>query len=223
MTSSELLPKNEDVCLAYSFIEDKIRRADVLALYAFLEALRDVPERVTDPLLGEIRLRWWFEAVEDIQSGRSPRYHPLTAALERLVGQYGLDTKVLCDLIEGQMPLLEKGALTIKQALGIVDRGEGNFVRLASTILTGAPVDLTEAMRLWGMARLKSTRGLSDAGEAEFAHLLREARLQVKGLSSDLFPLVLPGVLTYGLWHGQSYGPLEKRLRLLWAYAIGRL
>ena len=75
-----------------------------MALYAFLETLRDIPLRVSDPLMGEIRLRWWYESIEEIEQGRPLRYHPLTEALKRLVETYGLDAHAFYELIEGQMP-----------------------------------------------------------------------------------------------------------------------
>ncbi len=222
MTSSELLPKTEDVNLACAFIPNAEKRAEVLVLYAFLETLRDIPERVTDPLMGEIRLRWWYEAIEDVESGRTPRYHPLTEALQGLIRRYAFAPKAFYDLIEGQMPLLDKGELTIKDALTVADKGEGSVARLASVIL-GKKHDLTAIARLNGMAQIKAKRGISDAGETEFAHLRREAVAAAKGLPVELMPLALPAALASAHWHGQLQGPLIKRLCLLWAYISGNI
>ncbi|HTN39688.1 MAG TPA: squalene/phytoene synthase family protein, partial [Asticcacaulis sp.] len=102
MTSSELLPKSEDVRLACAFIPDAEKRAEILALFAFLETLRDIPERTTDALMGEIRLRWWYEAIEEIEQKRPVRYHPLTQALKVMIERYDLPPKDFLDLIEGQ-------------------------------------------------------------------------------------------------------------------------
>jgi 15-cis-phytoene synthase len=222
MRSSELLPKSEDVRLACAFIPDSEKRAEVLVLLAFLETLRDIPERTTDPLMGEIRLRWWYEAIEEIAQGRPVRYHPLTEALKALIERYSLSPKDFLDLIEGQMPLLDKGPLTIRDALGVVDRGEGHLFRMAAQIL-GEVADLTAVARLQGMTRIKVTRGVSDAGEMEFSHLKREATQAAKGLPTALMPLALPAALAAGYWHGRSFGPLSKRLRLFWAFVTGRL
>ena len=219
MTSSDLLPKNEDVCLACAFIPAADKRAEVLSLYAFLDTLRDIPERVTEPLMGEIRLRWWYEAIEEIRDGRSVRYHPLSEALKDLIGSYGLDPQLLLDMVEGQMPLLDKGPLTVKTALGVVDKGEGIAARLAAAIL-GHDGDLAPFARLYGMARIKAARGLSDGGDAELAHLRRDAAVPVP---AELLPLALPATLAADLWHGRVAGPLAKRLKLLWAYLSGRI
>ncbi|HTM83183.1 squalene/phytoene synthase family protein [Asticcacaulis sp.] len=222
MTSSELLPKSEDVRLSCAFIPDAEKRGEVLVLFAFLEILRDIPERTTDPLMGEIRLRWWYEAIEEIEQGRAVRYHPLTEALKAMIATHDLSPKDFLDLIEGQMPLLDKGALRIKDALGVVDRGEAPLFRMAANIL-GEAADLTDIARLHGMTRIKATRGLSDAGEVEFAHLKREAQKAAKNLSASLMPLALPSSLADIYWHGRVPGPLTKRFRLFWSFVTGRI
>jgi len=224
MTASERLPKNEDVTLACAFIDDPVRRADVLALHAFLETLRDIPERVREPLMGEIRLRWWYEAIEEIMQGRPVRYHPLTDAIKRLVETYGLDPERLSALVEGQMLLLDKGSLTTEAAMKAADAGEGIVALLAARILDPeSRVNLEAPARFYGMARLKAQRGLSDAGEAELAHLRRDAHSATKGLPARLMPLALPAALAPGLWLGRPMGPLGKRLKLLSAFLTGRL
>ena len=222
MTSSELVPKSEDVRLACAFIPDADKRADVLVLFAFLETLRDIPERVSDPLMGEIRLRWWFEAIEEIEQGGAVRYHPLTETLKVIIARYKLSPKDFFNLIEGQMLLLDKGPLTIKDALSVVDRGESVLFRLATQIL-GESIDLTDIARLIGMAHIKATRGLSDAGDMEFAHLRREAVKSAKGLPVAVMPLALQATLAGDLWHDRMPGPLAKRLRLFWAFVSGRI
>lgn len=217
--SSDLLPRNEDIVLACAFIPDAEKRAEVLSLYAFLDVLRDIPERVTEPLMGEIRLRWWYEAVEEIRDGRPVRYHPLTEALKGLTAKYSLDPQAFLGVVEGQMPLLDKGALTVKDALRVVDAGEGTIAGLA-TIVLGRDASLSGPARLYGMALLKARRGLSDAGDAELAHLRGDARERVP---AALLPLALPAVLAVDLWRGHAANPLMKRLKLLWAYLVGKI
>ena len=222
MTSSELLPKSEDIRLACAFISDAGKRGEVLALFAFLETLRDIPERTTDPLMGEIRLRWWYEAIEEIEQGRPVRYHPLSEALKAMIATYDLSPKDFLDLIEGQMPLLDKGPLTIKTALGVVDRGEGHIFRMAGQVLSGT-ADLTDIARLHGMTQIKAMRGLSDAGDMEFSHLKREAQKAAKNLPASLMPLALPSALVATYWRGGKPGPLAKRFRLFWSFVTGRI
>jgi phytoene synthase len=222
MTSSDVLPKNEDVTLACAFIDDPVKRTDVLALYAFLETLREIPDRVTEPLMGEIRLRWWYEAIEEIEQGRPVRYHPLTDALKRLIAIYTLNPQILLSLVEGQMPLLDKGPMTTEAAMKAADAGEGSLMRLAIGIVDPqSHTDLSAPARFYGMAQLKAQRGLSDAGDAELGHLRRDARAAMKGLSSRTMALALPAALATGLWQGRPHGPLAKRLKLLASFIGG--
>ena len=156
--------------LACAFVPDAKARADVLHLFAFLETLRAIPARVTEPLMGEIRLRWWWEAIEEIDQGRPVRYHPLTEAIKPLIVERGLPPRAFYDLIEGQTGLLEKGPLSLKDALDVVDRGEVIVARLAAQLIApGADAAaLIHAARLYGLADLKARHGVDDAGDAVF-------------------------------------------------------
>ncbi|MET4807320.1 phytoene/squalene synthase family protein [Limibacillus sp. MBR-115] len=62
-------------------------RASLLALYAFNLEIARTAESVSEPMLGQIRLQWWREAIEGIYSG-TPRRHaviqPLNEAIRSL-------------------------------------------------------------------------------------------------------------------------------------------
>ncbi|MGA9657611.1 MAG: squalene/phytoene synthase family protein [Asticcacaulis sp.] len=228
--SEDIRVRSDEVRLSCVFIPDAESRAEVLTLFAFLETLRDIAERVSDALMGEIRLRWWYEAMDEIEAGGPVRYHPLTEALSALIRRHGFAVSDFHDLIEGQMPLLDKGPLSIKNALSVVDRGEGILIRLAARIVSAhdrppdmPPADMTAIARLIGMAQIKATRGLSDAGDTELAHLRREAVKSVRGLPASLMPLALPAVVAVDHWQGRTVGPLRLRARLFWAYVSGKI
>ena len=61
------------------------RREALFALYAFNYEIARVRERVTEPILGRMRLEWWREAVAAAFDGGPVRHHvvvePLTAAI----------------------------------------------------------------------------------------------------------------------------------------------
>jgi hypothetical protein len=122
------------------------------------------------------------------------------------------------------MPLLDKAPLTTAEAMKIADSGEGTVARLAAQILEpGTSLILPEPARFYGMARLRITPGISDAGDAELAHLLRDAQTAAKGLPAKLMPLVLPATLARRIWRGGTYGPLAKRLKLFASFVAGRI
>jgi phytoene synthase len=64
--------------LPYALAEDRPRLA---ALFAFQVELRRIPVVVSEPPLGEIRLQWWREALDEIAVGDCPRAHPVVEAL----------------------------------------------------------------------------------------------------------------------------------------------
>src|SRR4051794_33905271 len=55
-------------------------RADVLALYAFNVEVARIRESVREPMMGQIRLQWWREIIENAPRG-DLRNHPVALAL----------------------------------------------------------------------------------------------------------------------------------------------
>ncbi|MEM9421618.1 MAG: squalene/phytoene synthase family protein [Pseudomonadota bacterium] len=60
------------------------KRAGCLAIIAISAELAALPGRVSDPMLGAIRLQWWREVVEELRSQANPRRHPLVDAFKVL-------------------------------------------------------------------------------------------------------------------------------------------
>ena len=83
-----LREKDRDVWLAALFAPAK-RRKHLHALHAFAAEIDEIPGKVTQPLLGEMRLRWWQDALAAEDEGAS-RAHPVLDAL--------VDTLVACRL-----------------------------------------------------------------------------------------------------------------------------
>jgi len=46
------------------------KRGALCALYAFNYEISRIRESVSEPMLGEIRLQWWHEAIDDIYDGK---------------------------------------------------------------------------------------------------------------------------------------------------------
>lgn len=226
LPEDETVPRDEVVRLAAQFIEDAQKRADVLALLAFAEVLRDVPARVSEPLLGDIRYTWWVEALEEIRDGRKVRYHPLSAALAGVVERHALDTQVLIDAIAPHRLQLD-GRLSLRDALSVADKGQAAVLAQAAKVLapTADAACLIIPARFHTLATMKVAGRLNadEAGAEEGRHLCREARQSVKRVPSALLPLVLPTAVAADLWQGRERGALSVRLKLLWAFVTGRI
>lgn len=65
------------------------RREDLFALYAFNLAVARTREVVSEPLIGEMRLQWWRDAIAAIHEGR-PTAQPVVAALGAAIRRHGL-------------------------------------------------------------------------------------------------------------------------------------
>ncbi len=78
---------DEDLWLCLAYVAPA-ERARVAALFDLAVALRRVPAMVKEPPIGEIRLQWWREALDDIVAGARPRGHP---TLQALSASGGLD------------------------------------------------------------------------------------------------------------------------------------
>lgn len=226
LPADETVPRDDVVRLSAQFIEDVQKRSDVLALAAFAELLRDMPARVSEPLLGDIRYTWWVEALEEIRDGRKVRYHPLSAALEAVVRRHAIDVQALIDAIDAHRILLD-GPMGLRDALTVTDKGQGVIMAQGARILApDADANALRApLRFQALTALKVAGRLKaeETGVAEGRHLLREARVGMKTVTSPLLPLVLPAVVAADLWQGRVRSALSLRLRLLWAFVTGRI
>src|SRR5918994_1208498 len=71
--ASELRRHDHDRYLTCLFAP-RARRGQLFALYAFNLEVAKTAEVVSEPMLGQIRLQWWREAVAGIYAGAPPRH-----------------------------------------------------------------------------------------------------------------------------------------------------
>lgn len=76
-------------------------RADLVTLYAFNAELAGIADKVSEPMLGLIRLQWWRDALQDIAAGRAHRHH-LVQDLANLVARRGVSPVHLAGLIDAR-------------------------------------------------------------------------------------------------------------------------
>lgn len=85
-------------------------RAGALTIVAFVAELRGVPLRVSEPMLGAIRLQWWREALDEVFSPGRVRRHPLVEALAMTLRDTPGMAGPLRSVIEGGTAYLGPGA-----------------------------------------------------------------------------------------------------------------
>ena len=221
-----------DRWLSSRFIADPKARADVIALYAFNYELARVAGGVSNALMGEIRLTWWREAMEEVAAGQPARKHPTVAA----VTAAGYPLAALAEMAEARMADLDAAPFADEaQVLAYVDATAGAVMMLAAWRLDPKvdPHAVKNAARAYGLAglwRLKRAgvdRLPADWTQADVRHRVREAlakaRSELKDLPIAAFPAAAPAALAIAQTGGRELGELETRARLTWAVALGRV
>lgn len=131
--------------------EDK--RGSLHALYAFSLELARIREIVSEPMLGEIRMQWWRDALSGEARG-DVSANPVAAALLDTVATYNLPLQALRDLIEGRaFDLYDDPMPTRVDLEGYCGETSSALIRLATLVLAnGADPDGAEAAGHAGVA-----------------------------------------------------------------------
>ena len=92
-------------------------RQDLINLAAFAGEIERIPTIVTEPMMGEIRLQWWRDALENtdlsLRSG-----HPIADAIRDTAARHVLPLGLLMGFIDAQTTKLHDETLADDQALG---------------------------------------------------------------------------------------------------------
>ncbi len=111
------------------------RRPALLALYAFNLEVARTREVVSQPMVGQIRLQWWREAIEGIYP-REPRAHQVVGPLAAAVERHGLTRAYFDRLIEArEFDLGEAPPATQKDLHGYTEDTSSTLMHLALEIL----------------------------------------------------------------------------------------
>jgi 15-cis-phytoene synthase len=224
-----------DRWLASRFITDTDARADVIALYAFNHELARIAETVREPLMGEIRLTWWREALDEIFAGGAVRRHPVTDALAPAIRRRNLARAPLEAMVEARFADLEPETLAEDTALeSYIDGTAGALMALAVATAGGGDAHgLRPIAWAWGLAGLLRLRKAGverlpahwDPARVRAAvrGAMAEARPAVAALPVAAFPCIAYAALVGPYAVDRAPSELEKRLRLTIAVLAGRL
>jgi phytoene synthase len=223
-----------DRWLASRFITDAGRRADVIALYAFDHVLARVPHQVSEPLMGEIRLTWWSEALDEIYGSGPVRAHPAALALADAVRHRDLARAPLDALVEARFgDLAPTPFVNAEGAVIYADQTAGALMQAAVQAL-GGPSNFQAAKlagRAYALALLAHRRAIGAATRLPegldvrplVEDALRQAGPGLKTLLVEAFPATAYAALARRYAAGGRPTALEKQLRLVWATVRGGL
>ena len=162
-TADEPLGGDRELALLHS--PPKLRDA-FRALFLLDAAMADVVARSSDPALGRIKLAWWREQLEALDSAPPPAEPRLTAVAEQLIGR-GIGGAELAGLEAGWATLLDD---EVEPRL-VAGRGALLF-RLGGRLTGAEDPMLGEAGALYALASV-ARRGVPELFAPAAEHLQR--------------------------------------------------
>ena len=159
------------LALDYATVE---LRSALHALFALDDAFGQVLRTTTEPMIGQMRLAWWHEALAKLDAAPPPA-QPVLQGLADAVLPRGVSGAALAELVTGWEALIE--AETIDEAVmrAHADARGGGVFAVAAVVLGQSDARVAAAGRGWALADL--SRHLSAAGAAARARALAEAAL----------------------------------------------
>jgi NADH dehydrogenase [ubiquinone] 1 alpha subcomplex assembly factor 6 len=148
-------------------------RPALWTLLAFNAELARIPEQISEPLIAEIRLAWWREAVEGAYAG-TPRKHPVVEALALHVAPAGIAAETLIGMIDARDETAFPATLTELEAYARATAGTLGRC-MAQVCADDAPLDAAEAAGLAWM----------------YAEVLRAAPHEIEPLAAALHAAAL--------------------------------
>lgn len=108
-------------------------RPHLFALHAFASEVAGIRGRVSEPALGEIRLKWWEGAVRGDHGGS-----PVAAAVAATVAQYGLPLEAFDNLLRARVfDLYDDPMPSLNDLEGYAGDTESALMQLGAMILAG--------------------------------------------------------------------------------------
>lgn len=200
-------------------------RNGFLHLWTFDARMADILRSTSEPMIGQMRLTWWHEALSDDAASKGGG-EPLLEALRRDVipraGQSGL-----LSMIEGWEILLEPFPLTDSQLIGFAEHRGGGLFRAIGGLSGDRPPWLAQAGMAWALWDLAGH--VSDRETAERAMALAPeflADVPERGWPSSIAPLrLLTGLVRADVRAGRlppAGLSMGQYARILWWGLAGR-
>ncbi len=110
-------------------------REDLFSLYAFNYEVAKIREAVSEPMLGEIRLQWWREAIDGIAEGK-PRNHEVVLPLNNAFHRHSLPKDSFMKIIDARAAdIYDEPPATITEFEDYLGATSGNLMKMAAFIV----------------------------------------------------------------------------------------
>jgi phytoene synthase len=159
-------------------------RPRLWALYAFNIELARVRETVSEPMMGEIRLQWWRDAVTAMAGGGAVPHQPVAQAVANLVRDGLLSPESLIGLIDARLPeIYDETPADLAALEARIGAVHGTLARLAAVLLGATEEEgrkAADAGTAWGLSHvLKESSRRAAANRIE----LPQERMAVLGIT----------------------------------------
>jgi NADH dehydrogenase [ubiquinone] 1 alpha subcomplex assembly factor 6 len=129
------------------------RREALFALYAFNYEIARVRESVTQPMLGQIRLQWWREAIDAAYGSAPLRQHEVVEALAAMIRQHAPRRDLFDRLIDTrERDLADEPPVDMAALVDYADGTSGVLLQAAVEVLGVSNPAAREAAREVGVA-----------------------------------------------------------------------
>jgi len=162
--------------LALSYAAPGRPRAALGALLALDDRLGGIVRAAREPMVGQMRLTWWFEALRALDAGPPPA-EPVLAALAEHALPGGATGAALAEMVDGWERLLGTETLTLgAMEQAAAERG-GRLFALGATVLhdRAPPPEAGQGWALADFGRHLSDGALAGAAREAAAGLLDAA------------------------------------------------
>jgi phytoene synthase len=131
----DLVRENDKDRFLASLFAPEETRAHLHALYAFNIELARIRDVVSELSLGEIRLRWWIDALDGIYSGHTAE-HPVIRALAPAIERGNLPKASLGNMIEARrFDLYNDPMPTLNDLEGYLGETSAALIQLSALVL----------------------------------------------------------------------------------------
>ncbi len=128
-------------------------REALFALYAFNFEIARVRESVREPMLGQIRLQWWSEAIDSAYGGGPVRRHEIVEAITTVIRERRLGRAQFDRLIDArERDLDDEPPATLAALEDYAEGSSAPLIYLALEVLEAARPTALEAARHVGIA-----------------------------------------------------------------------
>jgi phytoene synthase len=200
------------------------RRPALESLFELDDTLADIVRTTNEPLIGQMRLTWWHDALGKLDTAPPPA-QPVLEAIARELLSSGVRGSEVAAMIDGWDVLIEEADLD-EQALRRFGDGRGGALfALAARALGGeGGAAVRSAGSGWALADL--ARGLSNSAEAEAARGVAVEQLHAGLAQRWPGPLRPLGMLAHfarmDLEGARPAGSPRRLMRVLWHRLSGR-